>query len=102
MEALGHSEEICGRYGWVIDEIEKNEGTLLPPFYDTHFHWVQDDVRDMPKASLLEWLEKYTFPEEARYADPEYAEAKAQFFWKRILATGTAGGLCYSSIHAVF
>lgn len=101
VEALGPTLEISEKYGWETNEIPKNQGTLLPPFYDTHFHWVQDDVRDMPKASLLEWLEKYTFPEEARFADPEYAEKKARSFWKRILATGTAGGLCYSSIHSV-
>ena len=35
----------------------------MPAFFDTYFHWVQDDVRQMPKVSLIEWLERYTFPE---------------------------------------
>lgn len=81
------------------NQIKREKGLLMPPFFDMHFHWVQDKVREMPKASLLEWLEKYTFPKEAEFADPDFAEAQAQHFWKRILATGTVGGLCFSSIH---
>ncbi|MDQ8187758.1 amidohydrolase family protein [Pelagicoccus sp. SDUM812002] len=99
VDAIGPAKDIATSYGWNLKEIPSCEGTLLPPFYDTHFHWVQDDVRQMPKASLLEWLERYTFPEEARFEDPAYAENKAKAFWSRILGTGTAGGLCYSSIH---
>lgn len=100
IETLGPASEVAQRFDWNLESIPRNEGTLMPPFYDTHFHWVQDKVRDMPKTSLLEWLERFTFPEEARFSDPNYAEAEAKTFWKRILATGTAGGLCYSSIHS--
>lgn len=101
IDSLGDAAEIARKYGWELESIHLNEGTLLPPFYDTHFHWVQDDVRNMPKTSLLEWLERFTFPEEARFADADYAERKAKAFWGKILSTGTAGGLCYSSIHSV-
>ena len=72
---------------------------VLPGFFDMHFHWVQDDVREMPKDSLLEWLEKYTFPTEMKYAKKPYAEAKAKSFFKKLTANGTIGGACYSSIH---
>lgn len=99
IESCGDSTEIAAQYGWDLESIPANEGTILPPFFDSHFHWVQDDVREMPKTSLLEWLERYTFPEEARFSDPDYSEVKASYFWKRILATGTIGGFCYSSIH---
>jgi guanine deaminase len=72
---------------------------IMPAFFDMHFHWVQDDVREMPKDSLLEWLEKYTFPTEMRYADKNYAEEKAKHFFAKLSAMGTIGGACYSSIH---
>ncbi|EDY81497.1 Amidohydrolase family, putative [Verrucomicrobiia bacterium DG1235] len=101
MEALGDASSIAENYQLDLDDVPVNSGVVLPPFYDIHFHWVQDDVREMPKESLLEWLERYTFPEEARFADPDYSEVKAKHFWSRILATGTLGGLCYSSIHSV-
>jgi guanine deaminase len=72
---------------------------IVPGFYDMHFHWVQDDVREMPKDSLLEWLDKYTFPTEMKYAKKKYSKKKAKSFFKKILTTGTIGGACYSSIH---
>lgn len=99
IQSVGAATSIADQYAWDLNKIETSDGLILPPFYDVHFHWVQDDVREMPKTSLLEWLERYTFPEESRFIDPLYAEQKAKTFWKRILSVGTAGGLCYSSIH---
>lgn len=96
---LSDSQAASQSHRLALEEIPFNEGLILPPFYDTHFHWVQDDVRDDPKVSLLEWLERYTFPEEARFGDPDYSEVKAKSFWSRIYSVGTVGGLCYSSIH---
>ena len=72
---------------------------VMPGFFDMHFHWVQDDVREMPKDSLLEWLQKYTFPTEMKYAKKDYAELKAKHFFKKLSSAGTIGGACYSSIH---
>lgn len=75
------------------------KGVIAPGFFDMHFHWVQDDVRLMPKDSLLTWLEKYTFPTEARYKNKTYSKAKAKNFFKRLTQVGTLGGACYSSVH---
>ncbi len=75
------------------------DALILPGFFDMHFHWVQDDVSDMPKDSLLEWLEKYTFPAEMKFAKRSYARAKGRQFFKKLVAHGTIGGACYSSIH---
>lgn len=72
---------------------------IIPPFFDMHFHWVQDAVRTMPKDNLLNWLDKYTFPAEAKFKNKSYAKKEAQAFFKRLIATGTLGGACYSSIH---
>ncbi len=74
---------------------------ILPGFFDMHFHWVQDEVREMPKDSLLEWLEKYTFPTEMKFANKKYAKDKAKKFFKKLASAGTIGGACYSSIHEV-
>lgn len=79
--------------------VTMKDTVILPGFFDMHFHWVQDDVREMPKDSLLSWLEKYTFPTEAKYASKAYAEKKAKKFFDRLTRTGTLGGACYSSVH---
>ncbi len=79
--------------------IDFGHSVILPGFFDMHFHWVQDDVREMPKDSLLEWLEKYTFPAEMKFADKDYANNKASVFFSKLTASGTIGGACYSSVH---
>lgn len=81
------------------DVIEMKDSVILPGFFDMHFHWVQDDVRQMPKDSLLSWLEKYTFPTETKYASKTYADKKAKGFFPKLASVGTLGGACYSSVH---
>ena len=43
---------------------------ILPGFIDTHVHSPQLDVIASYGTELLDWLDTYTFPAEARYADP--------------------------------
>ncbi len=90
------------KYGKVMSKshlIELKNSVIMPGFFDMHFHWVQDDVRQMPKDSLLEWLDKYTFPTEMKFAQKAYAKKRAVEFFKKLISTGTLGGACYSSIH---
>jgi guanine deaminase len=75
------------------------DSVLLPGFFDMHFHWVQDDVRTMPKDSLLQWLEKYTFPAEMKFSSSRYGREKARIFFRRLIRAGTVGGAVFSSIH---
>ncbi|HXH76740.1 MAG TPA: amidohydrolase family protein [Bacteriovoracaceae bacterium] len=79
--------------------VDLKSSVIMPGFFDMHFHWVQDDVRQMPKDSLLGWLEKYTFPSEMKFAEKKYSEKKARSFFKKLTMTGTFGGACYSSVH---
>lgn len=81
----------------VMDTMGK---VVMPSFFDTHFHWVQDDVRLMPKKNLLQWLINYTWPYEAKFKDKKYSKMKAEKFAKELTSVGTLGGACYASIHA--
>jgi len=71
----------------------------IPGLFDMHFHWVQDDVTKMPKDNLLRWLEKYTWPAEAKFSSQGYALKKANKFAQKLLRAGTLGGAIYDSIH---
>ena len=99
--AIGDAPKVAKEFRLNLSSLKKNTDLLMPAFFDPHFHWVQDDVRQMPKVSLIEWLERYTFPEEAKYSERKFSSSKAKRFWQRILSVGTIGGLCYSSIHEV-
>ena len=76
---------------------------LAPGFIDLHVHFPQTDVIGSPADGLLPWLENYTFPHEARFADPAYAAGVAQVFLDELLRNGvtTALSFCTSHPHSV-
>ncbi|MGY8524980.1 guanine deaminase [Paracidovorax citrulli] len=73
---------------------------IVPGFIDTHVHYPQTDIIASPSPGLLHWLDTYTFPEEQRFADPEYAAAVAGFFADELLRNGTTSALVWSTVHA--
>ncbi len=73
---------------------------ITPGFVDTHIHFPQTEVIASPATGLLEWLEKYTFPAEMRFADCDYAARAAEFFLDALLSHGTTTALVFSTVHA--
>jgi len=72
---------------------------ILPGFVDTHVHLPQFGIMGVGQGELLAWLNTYTYPEEARFSDPEYAEKISQSFFDELLANGTTTAVVYCSIH---
>ncbi len=73
---------------------------VLPGFIDTHVHYPQLDVIAAPGRGLLDWLERYTFPAEERFADPVVAAEAAAFFCDELLRNGTTTALAFGTVHA--
>lgn len=99
VEQIGKESTILKNLKAGVQIIDYKNHTIIPAFFDMHFHWVQDDVREMPKANLLDWLENYTFPTEKKFKNKSYAKKKSSEFFERLTGVGTLGGACYSSIH---
>ncbi|MBR0564527.1 guanine deaminase [Azoarcus sp. L1K30] len=72
---------------------------ILPGFVDTHVHYAQTDIIASYGEQLLAWLEKYTFPTEARFADPSHAGEVADFFCDELLRNGTTTALAFATVH---
>ncbi|PWC34105.1 guanine deaminase [Azospirillum sp. TSO35-2] len=72
---------------------------VLPGFIDTHIHFPQTQVIASYGAQLLDWLDKYTFIEEQKFADPAHAAANAGFFLDELLRNGTTTAVVYGSVH---
>ncbi len=72
---------------------------VVPGLIDTHIHYPQVQVIASYGAQLLEWLQRYTFPEELRLADPEIARRHARFFLDELLANGTTTAVVYCTSH---
>ncbi len=80
---------------------DHGENFLMAGFIDAHIHFPQYRMLAAPATDLLDWLSRYTFPEEARYADVTYAAASAEIFLKRLFSNGTTSALAFSSSHKV-
>ena len=80
IDALGNYSDLVKSYQNKknIEFYDLSGSLIIPPFFDMHFHWVQDDVCLMPKDSLLEWLEKYTFPTEQKFANKRFVDRKSR------------------------
>lgn len=72
---------------------------IVPGFVDTHVHYPQADIIAAYGEKLLEWLERYTFPTERRFADPAYARDVADFFLGELLRNGTTTAAVFATVH---
>jgi len=73
---------------------------ILPGFIDTHTHYPQSEMIASHGKQLLDWLEQYTFPTEARFAERDHADAIADFFCREMLRNGTTTSAVFASVHA--
>jgi guanine deaminase len=73
---------------------------LTPGFFDTHIHAPQLEMIGSYGGHLLEWLNRYTFPTEAKFRDPEHARIIARAFFDELIRNGTLCALIFSTIHA--
>ncbi|MEM8752510.1 MAG: guanine deaminase [Pseudomonadota bacterium] len=73
---------------------------LAPAFVDCHNHFAQTRMIASWGARLIDWLNRYTFPEEARFDDPAYAAAVAEDYLDLMIANGTGTAAAYCTTHA--
>ena len=79
--------------------IDHRPHLILPGFIDPHIHFPQAQVIASWGAQLLDWLQNYTFPEEARFADHAHAERLAGLFLDQLTAHGTTTAVAFCSSH---
>ena len=68
-------------------------------FIDAHVHYPQTAMIASWGKQLIDWLNTYTFPEETRFADPDYAKAIAETYFDLALANGTTSMCSFCTIH---
>lgn len=113
-----HIETMEGGYVICIDGVSKgvfqevpaiysglpifNYGSALivPGMTDLHLHAPQYTFRGLGMdLELLDWLSTHTFPEEARYSDPEYARKAYRFFCYDLQRSFTTRACVFATIH---
>jgi len=73
-------------------------GLILPGFVDAHMHYPQTGIIASWGKRLIDWLNLYTFPEEARLSDPAYAAGVAGRSLDLALMHGTTTLCSYTTV----
>ena len=73
---------------------------LMAGFIDTHIHFPQVQIVASWGSQLLDWLNGYTFPAEAEYANAQHARAMAGRFCDLLTDHGTTTAVAFCSVHA--
>lgn len=68
-------------------------------FIDSHVHFPQTPMIAAYGEQLLDWLNKYTFPTEQKYADKEFARSVAKVFLRENLRNGITSGCIYCTVY---
>ncbi len=104
---VGPASEILPMLAGDVEVRRFAQSILMPGFIDAHIHYPQVEIIGSYGAQLLEWLNKYTFPTEAKFNDPRHAEDIAEFFIAELLRNGTSSASVFctsaaSSVDAIF
>lgn len=73
---------------------------IIPGFTDLHAHAPQYRFRALGMdLELLEWLDTHTFPQEAKYADPDHARKNYMRFVEEMRKGPNTRGCIFGTIH---
>lgn len=81
-------------------EPEPVHGILAPGFVDAHLHLPQMRILGAHGEQLLDWLERYTFPAERSFEDPQVCADSARLFVDACLQRGVTTAAAFCTVHA--
>jgi len=79
--------------------VSYGDDLICAGFVDAHVHYPQTAMIASWGLRLIDWLNTYTFPEEARFADPAYATDIAGRYLDLTAAHGTTTMASFCTIH---
>lgn len=95
----GHAENLLAGLGEDVLLTALPDKLIVPGFIDCHVHFPQLDIIASYGEQLLDWLHRYAYPVEARFADADYAREVASVFVDELLNNGTTTALVFGTVH---
>jgi guanine deaminase len=96
--AVGEAADLCARHPQARLH-DHGQKLISAGFIDAHVHYPQTAIIASWGKRLIDWLDTYTFPEEMRFSDPDYADEIANRYLDLVLARGTTTVSTYATIH---
>ena len=97
--ALGSASEMLPGLSTNVNVVDFSGKLIVPGFVDCHVHYPQLDIIASYGEQLLDWLEKYAFPQEQLFCDRAVAREAAEFFTDELLRNGTTSALVFATVH---
>jgi guanine deaminase len=83
-----------------VEIIDYKENLILAGFVDAHLHYPQTAIINSWGRRLIDWLNEYTFPEEGRFHNLDYASEIASRYFDISLSHGVTTSVSYGTIHS--
>ena len=75
-----------------------HDAVIMAGFIDAHVHYPQTTIIGAFGEQLLDWLERYAFPAEERFKDPEWARQVARVYLGENLRHGITTAMVYGTV----
>jgi guanine deaminase len=75
------------------------DALIMAGFIDSHVHYPQTEIIGAYGTQLLDWLNRYTFVAEQRFADKRHARTAARVFLKESLRNGITTAAVYCTVY---
>lgn len=98
IQAVGSAQELRAAYPGA-EVTDYGTALISAGFVDAHVHYPQTAIIASWGKRLIDWLNTYTFPEELRFSNPEYAVDVANRYLDLTLSNGTTSFCSYCTIH---
>jgi guanine deaminase len=99
IEAVGSAGDLAARITDADEVHDYGDSLIMAGFVDTHVHYSQLGIIASYGTQLIEWLNTYTFPEEGKFSDLDYARNAAKVFIEQCLANGISTASVFCTTH---
>ncbi|WP_106960138.1 guanine deaminase [Streptomyces microflavus] len=97
--AAGDYHALRDRLPEGVEPVHYPDHVITAGFIDTHTHYVQTGIIAAFGSQLIDWLNRYTFVEEQRFSDADYARQVASSFCDELLRNGTTTALTFCAVY---
>ena len=98
--SMGVFAHIPGEYQH-LPVLDYGDHLVIPGLVDLHIHGPQYTFRGTGMdLELMDWLQKYAFPEESRFENPEYAAQAYEIFARQMKKSATTRAVVFGTRHA--
>lgn len=95
---IGEARALAGAHP-EARQIDYGDRIISAGFVDCHNHYPQTGIIASWGKRLIDWLNTYTFPEEMRFGDADYAAEIADRYLDLLIANGITSAAAFCTIH---